>query len=209
MSAVPAWVSGLPEGRRCGAERVAWNDWELQVNAYCTSLQSTGPRRTQAEWRAKWPLEYGKPPIVGSTPVGFTLGELILVDAFRTAGWTAFWTDAFGSAPEWTLPWRIPQGPEEDHFDRIRELLQEVRVAANNAEVDYPVRHRKLAKPWDVVAWRRGAIRIVEFKQPGEDFKESQRRFAWGSGLLGLDPKLFAVVFGVIAFPRSVTGTVD
>jgi hypothetical protein len=96
-----------------------------------------------------------------------------------------------------------------DHVDRIHALLQTIRVAANNAELDYPLRHRKQAEPWDVVAWRRGAIRIVEFKQPGEDFKESERRFAWGSGLLGLDPKLFAVVFGVITFPRSIGGTVD
>ena len=69
-----------------------------------------------------------------------------------------------------------------DHVDRIRELLQTVRVAANNADIEYPVRHRKQAKRWDVVAWKRGAIRIVQFKQDGEDFKESQRRFALGSG---------------------------
>ena len=110
MPPVPAWVSRLPEGRRCGTEPVAWKGWVYTVNAYCTSLQSTGPRRTQAEWRDNWPLEYGKPPIVGDTPVNFTLGELVLVDAFRMAGWTAYWTDAFGSAPEWTLPWRTPQG---------------------------------------------------------------------------------------------------
>jgi hypothetical protein len=173
------------------------------VASYRASFSSPFPRRNKAEWVKRWPVEYGKPPLVGATPVGFTLGELEVVDAFRGAGFTAYWTDAYGHAPAWTASWRLPEGPEQARARDIFALLRRISVAANNADSDDVVTSRKQAKPWDVIAWRGRTIRIVEFKQPSENFTVGQRKFAWGASLLGLKPELFGVVVGSISFPEA------
>jgi hypothetical protein len=183
MSRLPAWVRQLPNGRWHGLESVDWAVWETYIPGYASDFESPFPRRNREEWRAHWPVEYGKPPL-GRDPTKTLIGEHEVAKAFSAAGWSASWTDTFGSAPEWMRPWREPRPPH-----RIRIEVEKIKASSPDA------------RPWDVIAWKGRYVRFFEFKQPGEGFTDAERRFIWGAFRAGLDTRTFAVVRGFISFP--------
>jgi hypothetical protein len=208
MARSTTWLTFLTNGRGCGHRPIAWQDWSAEIDCSCADFESPVPRRDRDQVRQHWQREYGKPPLVGQTSEGFTLGELAVVDAFRDAGWTAYWTDTFGSSPEWTRPWREVVGPEQRRAENVKRSLGRIISIAENHDID-PATSRKHAKPWDVVAWKGEALRIIEFKQAGESFTVAERKFAWGASLFGMDLSMFGVLEGHIAFPSPPTGPTD
>jgi hypothetical protein len=180
-----AWAAHLPEVRTLPARLIDWLDWSCDVTTYGATFESPFPKRNKAEWKANWPREYGKPPLLGRVPDETSIGEWETVQAFRAAGWDASWTDTFGQAPQWMAEWKLPLPPTP-----IQRRVDAVRRSVAGA------------KPWDVIAWTGRQFRVVEFKQPKEGFTDAEKKFAWGAYQLGWDMRVFAVVEGTILFPE-------
>lgn len=180
---IPDWVTKLPEGRALDPTVAKWGSSTTTVATYSATFEAIYPKRTAAEWRANWPIEYGKPQLLD--PEGnATVGEFEIIRALREAGWQAVWTDAFGSAPPWMHPWKSLRWAA-----RVAEAIAQARRADPRA------------KPWDVLAWLGDDYRIVEFKGETEKLTEGELRLLSVMVASGVPMSTFAIVRGRIDFP--------
>lgn len=183
---LPDWVRNLPSPRETAPTAATWEGQSWRITTYQVPFRAMYPTRSVVEWRAHWPEEYGKPMLIPEDGDGPSVGEFEVVKAMRAAGWSASWTDAFGSAPEWMREWKEPEPPSWV-MRRVREIQHAV----------------PRAKPWDVWAWRgKDEVSFIEFKGLAEKLTDAELRFLYGAMKTGGAISTFAIVRGDVVHPE-------
>ncbi len=180
-----AWVSAIvPIGEPYRGRLSEHSDveaWHAPVEFRPWEFSTETPKLSRKD-------TYGWKPQVQAAYPGLdrSVGEVELAQRLRSAGYTAYWVDNFGSAPAIWRPWtrRAKQLP--------RWLL----------EMDEKIRRHDLMKPYktggwpDVVAWdpTSNEALFVEYKGPGDKVKPSQDAWVRAAADLGVLPDTSYVV---------------